>query len=176
MIRPILPWWPSAPSDPSVSYIGNEGETIGAADDSEASDYNSVINGSSLTDSTDDDSYDSFRDIENYIDDIVSAIENQYQFNADEARKSREWSEMMSNTAFQRAVADMKAAGINPLLAINQLGGASTPSAAQASSGSNAASSLSSLYSSLTSQRGQSLNTAVSLFRLVFQVLLNFLA
>lgn len=46
-------------------------------------------------------------------------------------REQQDWEANMSNTSWQRAVADMKAAGINPMLAVSQ-GGASTPNVSAA--------------------------------------------
>lgn len=60
-----------------------------------------------------------------------SALQNYY--NKKEAMKNRDFQREMSNTAHQREVADLRAAGLNPVLSANA--GASTPSGSAASIG-----------------------------------------
>ena len=77
--------------------------------------------------------------VKNAITDIgdalgIGAQRRSQEFNSAEAQKTRKWQEQMSNTAYQRAVNDMKAAGLNPALMYGSGGAESTPSGATASS------------------------------------------
>lgn len=53
---------------------------------------------------------------------------------AKQAQANREWQEGMSSSAHQREVADLRAAGLNPILSASR-GGASTPGGAVAAQG-----------------------------------------
>lgn len=57
------------------------------------------------------------------------------QFNAQEAEKNRNFQQQMSNTAYQRSSADMKAAGLNPMAMFGGGSAASTPAGSTASTG-----------------------------------------
>lgn len=65
---------------------------------------------------------------------LTGAEQQANLFNAEEAEKQRLWEEHMSSTAYQRQVADMRAAGVNPAMAMNGASGASTPSGSSATS------------------------------------------
>lgn len=67
----------------------------------------------------------------------LKIAEDTRAFNAREASINRDWQQGMSNTAYQRAMRDMKEAGLNPMLAFSQGGAATTGGAA--ASASNAA-------------------------------------
>jgi len=71
---------------------------------------------------------------------------------ADEAASdNREFQAQMSNTSYQRGVADMRAAGLNPILAYSQ-GGASTPSGSVADTSS---------YADIANTGAKAMNTAM---------------
>ena len=64
---------------------------------------------------------------------LTGAEREANEFNAGEAEKQRNWEERMANTQYQRGVADMSTAGVNPALMFGSGQAAPTPSGAAAS-------------------------------------------
>lgn len=60
---------------------------------------------------------------------LQQTAQQKNQWSAQQAQKQMDFQREMSNTAHQREVADLKAAGLNPVLSA-KLGGASTPTGA----------------------------------------------
>lgn len=82
-----------------------------------------------------------FDGVSNLIGDLTGTGESSARV---QNQLNRDWQEKMSNTAIQRRVADMKAAGINPLLSVSgAASGASTPSGGSGSNSGSGASLIS---------------------------------
>lgn len=65
------------------------------------------------------------------------AAQQQQQFSAQQAKDQMAFQKEMSSTAHQREVADLRAAGLNPILSAGGSSGASTPAGAMASGSAN---------------------------------------
>lgn len=89
--------------------------------------------------------------------------EKQRQWSSAEAKLARDWQKMMSDTAHQREIADLVAAGLNPILSATGGSGAGSYSAATAGGGASASGGLLSALSDTESlSSGYSTSSAKS--------------
>lgn len=90
-----------------------------------------------------------------YVEPLVQMAQLNNSWSAEQAQKQMEFQERMSNTAHQREIADLKAAGLNPVLSA-KLQGASTPSGAKAEADSSIVSSMAILMDKIIDIAGMS--------------------
>lgn len=92
-----------------------------------------------------------------------SALER--DFASREAKKNRDWQERMSNSAYSRAISDLKSSGVNPYAVLSGLNGASTPSGATATgSTARSGSGVSNTGNGLASMISSAFSLVTSLF------------
>lgn len=76
-------------------------------------------------------------------------------------RTAMDFQERMSNTAYKRAIADMRSSGLNPILAVNQ-GGASTPGGSTGSAASGSGQSANAVSAIMRNALEPAVNSAVA--------------